>query len=110
MVVVWISVPDVPVMVTVYVPTVAVLPAVNVTTLLPVVGFVPNAAVTPVGSPDAASVTLPVKLSTSVTETLSVALPPCVTESVDDEGASVKLGVAVDPVPTNVVMLCPGKE
>jgi hypothetical protein len=39
--VVWLNVPDVPVIVTDVVPVVAVELAVNVTTLLPVVGFVP---------------------------------------------------------------------
>jgi len=41
MVVVWVREPEVPVMVTVVVPTVANGPAVNVTVLVPVVGFVP---------------------------------------------------------------------
>ena len=41
------NVPDVPVIVTDFVPVVAVLLALKVTTLLPVVGFVPNVAVTP---------------------------------------------------------------
>jgi len=41
MVVVWVREPEVPVMVTVVVPTVARGPAVNVTVLVPVAGFVP---------------------------------------------------------------------
>ena len=60
-VVVWVRLPEVPVMVTVTVPVVAVPLAVNVSELVLVVGFVPNAAVTPDGKPDAESVTLPVK-------------------------------------------------
>jgi len=52
--------PDVPVMVTVEVPTVADELAEKVTTLVPVVGFVPKDALTPLGSPEAASVTSPV--------------------------------------------------
>ena len=64
--------PDVPVMVIVAVPAVAVLVAVSVSTLLPVVGFVPNAAVTPLGRPEAASVTLPLNPPTSVTVIVSV--------------------------------------
>ena len=71
-----VSEPEVPVMVTVEVPVVAELPAVKVTTLLPVVGLVPNAAVTPVGRPEAVSVTLPLKLFTSVTVMVSVAVEP----------------------------------
>lgn len=60
MVVLALSVPEVPVMVTVAVPVVAELLAVRVSRLVPVVGFVPNVAVTPLGRPDADSVTLPV--------------------------------------------------
>ncbi len=70
------SVPEVPVIVTDAVPVVAVLLAVNVTTLVEVVGLVPKAAVTPEGRPEAESVTLPVN-------------PP--------EGVSVIVLVAVDP-------------
>jgi hypothetical protein len=84
--------PDVPVMVIVEDPTVAVPLAVSVRTLEPVVGLVPNAAVTPLGNPDAASATLPVKPPTSVTVIVSVALLPCGTDRVDADGASVKLG------------------
>src|SRR5690348_1143681 len=92
--------PDVPVMVTVAAPVVAVLVAVSVSTLLPVVGFVPNVAVTPLGRPDAASVTLPVNPPTSVTEIVSVALLPCVTDSVAANGASVKPAGWLVNVPT----------
>lgn len=91
--VVAVKVPDVPVMVTVAAPVVAVLLAVRVSTLLPVVGLVPNAAVTPLGSPDAARITLPVKGLTSVTVIVSVPLLPRVTERADAEGLSVKLPV-----------------
>jgi len=76
MVVVADNVPDVPVIVTVEDPVVAVLLAVKVSTLLPVVGFVPNEAVTPLGRPDAASVTLPVNPPTSVTLIVLVPLLP----------------------------------
>lgn len=51
--------PLVPVMVTVDEPAVAELLAVSVNTLVPFVGLVPNDAVTPLGRPLAASVTLP---------------------------------------------------
>ena len=47
-------------MVTVAVPGAAELLAVSVSTLLAVVGLVANAAVTPLGRPEAASFTLPV--------------------------------------------------
>jgi hypothetical protein len=92
-VVVSVMAPEVPVMVTVAVPTVAVLLAVSVSTLDPVVGLVPKAAVTPLGNPEAARVTLPVKGLMSVTEMVSVALLPCVTERVDADGVSLKLPV-----------------
>jgi hypothetical protein len=49
------------VIVTVDIPVVAVLLAVSVKVLVAVVGFVLNDAVTPLGRPDAANVTLPVK-------------------------------------------------
>jgi len=76
MIVVAVTVPEAPVMVAVAKPAVAVALAVNVTTLEPVVGFVANAAVTPLGSPDAESVTLPVNPPVSVTVIVSVALLP----------------------------------
>ena len=78
-------------MVTVDVPVVAVLVAVNVITLLPVVGFVPYVALTPLGKVELVSVTLPVKPPTSVTVIVSVPLEPCVTVSDDADAASVKL-------------------
>jgi hypothetical protein len=88
--------PEVPVIVTVAVPVVAVALAVNVSTLVPVVGLVPNVAVTPLGRPDAASVTLPVNPFTSCTVMVLVPLLPCVMVKLLGESDSVKLGVA-DP-------------
>ena len=76
MVVVAVSVPEVPVMVTVEVPAAAVAATVNVTTLALVTGLVPKAAVTPVGSPVAANVTLPANGLTSVTVIVSVPVDP----------------------------------
>jgi hypothetical protein len=76
MVVVADNVPDVPVIVTMEDPVTAVLLAVRVSTLLPAVGFVPNEAVTPLGKPDAAIVTLPVNPPTSVTLIVLVPLLP----------------------------------
>ena len=95
-VVVAVRLPEVPVMVTVDVPVVAVALAVRVSTLVPVVGFVPNVAVTPLGRPEAASVTLPVNPFTSCTVMVLVPLLPWVTERLLGESESVKLGVA-DP-------------
>jgi hypothetical protein len=92
-VVVAVRLPEVPVMVTVAVPVVAVLLAVKLTVLVDVVGLVPNVAVTPLGRPDAASVTLPENPSTSVTVTVLLpAAPPCVTDTLLGEAESVKLG------------------
>jgi hypothetical protein len=87
--------PEVPVMVTVAVPVVAVALAVRVSTLVPVVGFVPNTAVTPLGKPDAARVTLPLNPFTSVTVMVLVPpAPPWVIVKLLGESESVKLGVA----------------
>jgi hypothetical protein len=61
MVVVALKLPEAPVMVIVYVPIVAELFALRVRTLVEVAGFPLKDAVTPAGSPDAESVTLPVK-------------------------------------------------
>ncbi len=85
--------PDVPVMVTVAVPALAVAPAVSVSTLVEVVGFVANDAVTPVGRPVAAKVTLPVK--PFVGFTVMVLVPPGrvgVIVTLAGEADSVKLG------------------
>lgn len=94
--VVAVRLPEVPVMVTVELPVVAVELAVRVSTLLPVVGFVPKAAVTPLGRPEAARVTLPVNPPTSLTVIVLVPLLPCVIDRLLGESDSVKLGV-VDP-------------
>ena len=75
--VVWVSVPEVPVMVTADVPVVAVALAAKVTTLLPVVGLVPNDAVTPEGKGDVDKVTLPVNPPEGVTVIVLLPLPPC---------------------------------
>lgn len=94
-----VSVPEVPVMVTVDVPVAAVLLAVSVSTLEPVVGLVPNAAVTPLGNPDAARVILPVNPHMSVTVIVSVALLPWDNDSVAPDGESEKLDIDVVPPP-----------
>lgn len=91
--VVAVKLPDVPVMVTLAVPVVAVLLAVSVSVLVEVVGFVPNAAVTPLGRPEAARVTLPENPPRSVTVIVLVPLLPCVTVTLLGDEESVKLGV-----------------
>ncbi len=92
--VVCVKLPEIPVIVTLTVPVVAVLLAVNVSRLVLVAGFVPNAAVTPEGTPDALSVTLPVKLLVGFIEIVLVPpAPPCVTVTLDGDGDKLKFGV-----------------
>lgn len=93
MVVVCVVLPDMPVMVTVEVPVVAVALAVKVTELVDVVGLVPKFAVTPEGRPEADKVTLPVNPPDGVT--VMVLLPlvlPCVTLKLEGEADRVKFG------------------
>ena len=75
-VVVCLRLPDVPVIVTVAVPVVAVRLAVRVSLLVPVAGLGLNAAVTPVGNPDAANVTLPLNPPNGVIVTVLEPLAP----------------------------------
>jgi hypothetical protein len=77
MVVVCVMLPDVPVMVTVAVPSDAVAPAVSVKVLAPVAGLGLKLAVTPAGKPEAARVTLPLKPLDGVMVTVLVPLVPC---------------------------------
>jgi hypothetical protein len=87
---VWLNVPDFPVMVTVLVPVVAVLLAVNVSVLLPVVvGFGLNAAVTPLPRPLADKVTLPLNPLDGV---IVIVVVPC------DDRSTVKLVGDADKV------------
>lgn len=95
-----VSEPEVPVIVTVDVPIVAELLAVNVTTLLPVVGLVPKLVVTPLGSPEAVRVTLPLNAFNGTTLTVSVPLAPCLTDKLLADEVSPKLG---DSPPTIMV-------
>ena len=83
--------PEVPVMVTVAVPVVAVALAVRVSVLVEVVGLGLNCAVTPLGNPEAASVTLPVNPPMSVTVMVLVPLLPWVIVRLLGEAESVKL-------------------
>ena len=76
-VVVAVTLPDTPVIVTVDVPVVAVALAVRVSVLVVVVGFGANPAVTPLGRPDALKVTLPLKPFCGVTVMVLVPLLPC---------------------------------
>src|ERR1039458_4592584 len=105
MVVFAVVLPEVPVIVTVAAPVVAVLLAVNVSTLELVDDVGLNEAVTPLGRPDAVNVTLPVNGLTSVTVMVSVPLLPWVTARVDAEGFSVKLPPATGMVSARVAEL-----
>ena len=93
------------------------LATVSVSTLEVVEDVGLNAAVTPVGMPDAANATLPVNGLTSVTVIVSVPLLPATTVSVVADGFSVKVptgvtvsvievvtGVSVPEVPVTVIV------
>ena len=84
--------PELPVMVIVAVPRGAVVLAVKVNALDPVAGLVPKVTVTPLGKPDAVSVTLPVNPPASIIEIVSEPLPPWAMVSAAAEELSVKLG------------------
>ncbi len=96
-VVVWVRAPDVPVIVIVDVPTVAVPLAVSVKVLVPVVLAGLNVAVTPAGRPEADRLTLPVNPFSGVTVMVLVPLPPWVTATLPGEAESAKSGVAAPP-------------
>jgi hypothetical protein len=69
--------PDVPATVTVAVPVVAVLLAVNVSVLVVAALLGLNDAVTPLGRPDADKLTLPLKPFCGVTVMVLAPLAPC---------------------------------
>jgi len=74
---VFVKLPDVPVTVTVTVPVAAVLLAVSVNVLVLAVLLGLNEAVTPLGSPDADKLTLPLKPFRGVTVMVLEPLAPC---------------------------------
>jgi hypothetical protein len=92
-VVVAVRLPEVPVMVTVDVPVVAAALAVRVKVLVVVVVLGENAAVTPVGKPDAVNLTLPVNPPDGTTVTVLVPLLPCATVSALGDALRLKPGV-----------------
>ena len=100
------TVPEVPVIATVNVPAAAVLAAVRVSVLLPDLSAL-RVAVTPLGSPDTASATLPVKPEISVMAMLLAPLAPGVTLKVVGLAASVKIccGATVSAMVTLAVRL-----
>lgn len=93
MVAVCVSVPLTPVTVIVAAPSAAVLDAVKVRVLVPVVEAGLKAAVTPAGNPLALSATLPVNRPEAVTVRTLEPVPPCDTETLVGLAAKAKLGV-----------------
>src|SRR5689334_5248165 len=93
-VVVCVRLPETPVTVMVLVPVVAVLLAVKVRTLVEVVGFVPNEAVTPLGRAEVDRVTDPVKPLRSVSVIVLLPLVPCLTVKLVGEADKEKSGCA----------------
>src|SRR5580698_3090175 len=94
-VVVALRLPEVPVMVTVAVPVLAVWLAVKVTTLDEVAGFRLKTAVTPFGSPEVDSVTLPENPFTGAMVIVLVPLPTlCTMATTLDAAERVKWGLA----------------
>lgn len=91
-VVVLVRLPDVPVIVTVTVPVVAVLLAERVIVLVLAALLGLNDAVTPLGSPEADNATLPLKPFCPLTVIVLVPLAPCVMVKLLGEVESVKFG------------------
>ena len=106
--VLWVSAPEVPVMVTVTVPVVAVLEAVSVSVevALPfaggVTGLVENVAVTPLGRPEALSVVAELNPFRLVMVMVLVPLEPWLMVTELGEAAIEKSGVAVLPQDGNL--------
>ena len=100
-----VSVPEVPVMVTLAAPTVAVLPTVNVNVLVPVVLAGLKDVVTPLGRPEADKLTLPLKPLCGVTVTVLVPLAPCAKLKVFGEADRLKVGGKATVSETVAVLL-----
>ena len=89
---VFVKLPEVPVMVTVADPTPAVLLAVKVRVLVAAVLLGLNEAVTPAGKPEADKLTLLLKPFCGVMVMVFVPLAPCVSDILPSEVESEKLG------------------
>lgn len=88
--------PEVPVIVTVTGPPTTTVPvAVRVNTCVPADVPAAKLAVTPLGNPDAASATVPVKPPMLDTEIVLVPLPFCATDTLSGEADNMKLGGTV---------------
>jgi hypothetical protein len=97
-----VKLPDVPVTVTVAVPVVAEPLAVSFKVLAPVVLLGLNAAVTPLGKPEAVKLTLPVKVPTSATVIVLAPVLPWVTLNLLGKADRVKPVPA--PVPASEII------
>lgn len=95
--VVLIKLPEVPVIVMLAVPVVALELAVSVRVLALVVLLGLNEAVTPVGRPAAARLTLPLKPFCGVTVMVLEAAAPCVTVKTPGDADRTKLGKVEEP-------------
>ena len=102
---VFVKLPDVPVTVTVTVPVVAVLLAVSVNVLLPVVIVGLNDAVTPLGTPEADKLTLPLKPFCGLTAIALVLVVPCDIVKLLGDAESVKFGGAFTVRETVVLLV-----
>ena len=91
-----VKLPEVPVTVTVTAPTLAVPVAERVRRLLDVLGFVPKVAVTPVGRPDAAKLTLPLNPLRELIEIVVEPGVPCKMVTFAGEAERRKPGCVVD--------------
>ena len=91
-----VKLPDVPVMVSVKAPVAAVPLADRVKRLLAVAGFVPNAALTPPGNPDADKVTLPLNPFRGMSEMVVEPEVPCRIATFAGEAERRKFGCVVD--------------
>jgi hypothetical protein len=111
--VVWVKPPELPVMVTETVPVVAALVAVNVIVLVLMAGWGLNAAVTPLGKPEAENVTWPLKPFNGVMVMVLLPLVPCVMVTLFGEEDRLKFGeaaaftVSATPVAWTVLPLVP---
>ena len=93
---VFVKPPEVPVIVTVKVPVVAVPAADRIKRLLAVAGFVPKAALTPFGKPEAVKLTLPLKPLRGLIEMVVEPEVPCRMVKLAGDAERRKLGCVVD--------------
>ena len=93
---VFVNPPEVPVIVTVKVPVVAVPVADKVRRLLAVAGFVPKAALMPFGQPEAVKLTLPLKPLRGLIEMVVEPEAPCRMVKLAGDTERRKLGCVVD--------------